>query len=103
RIREDEEVPLPTHARQRVFQDARKIVQVNRRISEYQELRQRQLAFAENAETGDQRLARVTLAHDGGGQRMETGLAIAPQIAHAGHYQGKQRRQKRLDVVADEK
>src|SRR2546423_14962340 len=34
---------------------------------------------------------------------MESCFAITPQIANAGHDQRKQRRQKRLQIIADEK
>ena len=34
---------------------------------------------------------------------MKSGLSVSPKIAHTGHYQRKQRRQKRLQIVSDEK
>src|SRR6266850_8109008 len=71
-IREDEQIGFPTHSRQDMFQQTRKVFQILRRIGEDQKLRQRELTFTEDAKARDQRLARVTLAHYGGAKRMET-------------------------------
>ena len=46
---------------------------------------------------------RVSFPDDRRGQRMKTGLAVAPQIANRRHHERKQRRQQLLQIIADKK
>src|SRR5690606_26779936 len=103
RTAENEQVFTKIRPRQNVFKKRCKIAQVLRRVREQKKFCQRKLAFAENAETGGKRFARITFADDRGGERVETGFAVAPKIAHGGHHHGKQRRQKFLQIITDEK
>src|SRR2546423_784918 len=41
-------------------------------------------------------------ARDGRGERVESGLAVSPEVAHARHDEWEERREKFLQVVADE-
>ncbi len=44
----------------------------------------------------------ITLAHHRSRQRVESGFAVTPKVAHTRHHQWKEWRQKRLQVIADE-
>ena len=89
-------------AREQVFERRAEVLQIDRLVGGKQELRQRQLAFAEDPEGAGHRLARVAIADDRRGERVVAGLAVRPQVAHAGHHQREQRRQQFLKQVADE-
>ena len=71
-------------------------------VGQQQKFGESQLPFAEYPETGRQGLACVPLFHNCRRERMKSRLPIAPQVAHRGHYQRKDRRQQRLEVIADE-
>ncbi len=86
-----------------MFQHSAKIVQVDGAVRKHQELRQGQLPFTENPKAGHQSFARVALAHYRRRQGMESRLAVRPEITDARHHQRKQRRQQRLQIIADEK
>src|SRR5437588_198787 len=101
-VREDEEVAFGPEAREDVLEEYGEVAQVLRRVGEDEELRERELAFAEYAEGRRNRLARVALAHDRGTERVESGLAVSPEVAHARHHEWEERREKFLQVVADE-
>src|SRR5262245_47515121 len=83
---ENEKVARPVGTFEDVFEERLEIAQVLRRIGKQQEFGQRKLSFAQNAESGAERLAGVAFAHHGSGQRMKTSLAVAPEIAYRGHY-----------------
>ena len=99
---EDEEVAFGAEAREDVLEEFAKVAQVLRRVGEDEELRERELAFAEYSEGRRNRLARVALAHDRGTERVESCLAVSPEVAHARHDEWEERREKFLKVVADE-
>ena len=73
-----------------------------RAVGHEQELGQRQLTLAQDAERARHRLARVALLHDGGGQRVVAGLAVGPQRLDRRHHHREERRQQVLQQVADE-
>ena len=77
-------------ARARASSVARKSCRSTSRSVTQQELRQRELPLAEDAERARHRLAPVALAHDGGGERVIAGLAVRTRGARtAGITSGK--------------
>ena len=82
-------------------QHGAEVAQIDRPVGQEQELRQGELAFPQDAEARDHRLALVALAHDRRGQRVVTRLAVAPQADDRGHDDGEERRQELLQVVAE--
>src|SRR5256714_10171165 len=101
-VREDEEVAFGPEAREDVLEEYGEVSEVLRRVGEDEELREREVALAEYAEGRDERLARVALAHDRRAARVESGLAVSPEVAHARHDEWEERREKVLQGVADE-
>ena len=78
------------------------VLQVDSLIGHQEELRQRQLPFAEDPKGAGHRFARVALLHDGGGQRVITRFAVGPELLDGRHDHWKQRRQQFLQQIADE-
>ena len=101
-VREHVEVGLDARPRQDVLERRLEVAHVHGAVGHQQELRQRQLALAEDAERARHRLARVALLHDGRGQRVVAGLAVGPQRLDRRHHHREERRQQLLQQVADE-
>src|ERR1044071_1621662 len=78
------------------------VAQFHVAVGDEQELGERQLPFAQDAERARHRLPRIALLHHRGAQRVVAGLAIGPQLLHRGHHQRKERRQQLLQQIADE-
>ena len=85
-----------------MFERLSKIAHVDVPIRDEQELRQRELPFAEDPERAGHRLALVALLDDGGRERVVAGLAVRPEPFDRGHDERKERRQQVLQQVADE-
>ena len=71
-------------------------------VGEQQELGERELALAEDAERRGHRLALVALADHGRGERVVAGLAVGPEVDDARHHEREERREQLLQQVADE-
>ena len=84
-----------------MLQSRLEVAQVDGLVDHQQELRQGKLTFAQDAEGAGHGFAAVALAHHCGRQRVVTGLAIAPQVAHGRHHHREERRQHLLQEVSE--
>ena len=101
-VREDVEVGLGVGAREDVLEGRPEVAQVHRPVGHEQELGERELALAQDAEGRGHGLALVALLDHRRGQRVVAGLAVGPEARTAGHHQREERREQLLEEVADE-
>jgi hypothetical protein len=88
-------------AREHVLEGCAEVAQVHRPVRDQEELGERELALAEDAEGRGHGLALVALLHDSRGERVVTGLSVRPQVHHPRHHEGEQGRKQLLEQVAE--
>ncbi len=76
-------------------------MKVHGAVGDEQELGERELAFAQDAEGRGHGFALVAFLHHRRGQGVIARLAVGPQAQHAWHHEGEERGEQLLQEVAD--
>ncbi|MNP47788.1 hypothetical protein D3C76_1418620 [compost metagenome] len=85
---ENQQIRCRIEALQHCLQQDIKPLQLHRTVGDHKELGQGQLALAEYPEGGGQRLPAVALPDHCGGQGMEAGFRVGPQLLDPRHGHG---------------
>src|SRR5512143_126672 len=88
-VAEQEEIRLEPATREDVLEEAAEVAQVPLHVGDEEELRESELALAEDAERRRHRLAAVPVPHDSRRQRVEARVPVAPEVDDGRHHERK--------------